>query len=54
VTEELVTAEDEELVNTFNNKSSLCRRGCACYLLHACFLLISFFDPEDGSEMFLP
>jgi hypothetical protein len=25
----------------------------ACYLLHAGFLLGSFFDPEDGGEMFL-
>jgi hypothetical protein len=23
------------------------------YLLHACFLLGLFFDPEDGGDMFL-
>jgi hypothetical protein len=26
---------------------------CACYLLHAGFLLGLFFDPEDGGDMFL-
>jgi hypothetical protein len=25
----------------------------ACYLLHADFLLVSFFDPEDAGDMFL-
>jgi hypothetical protein len=25
----------------------------ACYLLHAGFLLILFFNPEDGGVMFL-
>jgi hypothetical protein len=26
----------------------------ACYLLHADFLLILFFDPKDEGDMFLP
>jgi hypothetical protein len=25
----------------------------ACYLLHAGFMFILFFDPEDGGDMFL-
>jgi hypothetical protein len=28
-------------------------KSSACYPLHARFLLGSFFDPEDGGEMFL-
>jgi hypothetical protein len=29
------------------------RFGGTCYIFHAGFLLGSFFDPEDGSDMFL-
>jgi hypothetical protein len=28
-------------------------QSCACYFLHTGFLLGLFFDPEDGSDMFL-
>jgi hypothetical protein len=36
--------------------SSGIKRCVVClvpYLLHACFLLDLFFDPEDGSDLFL-
>jgi hypothetical protein len=38
----------------FNNKpGKKAVSFCACYLIHAGFLLGLFFDPEDGSDMFL-
>jgi hypothetical protein len=38
-----------ESLLTFQRKKD----GSACHLLHAGFLLGLFFDPEDGSDMFL-
>jgi hypothetical protein len=29
------------------------KAGSLCYLLHVAFLLVLFFDPEDGGDMFL-
>jgi hypothetical protein len=37
----------------FGTLLSSAKWGSTCHPLHAGFLLVSFFDPEDGYNMFL-
>jgi hypothetical protein len=46
----------QNMQNLFLNKkhiASIFGVESSCYLLHVGFSLVAFFDPEDGSDMFL-
>jgi hypothetical protein len=44
-----------EISDRIGNKKEnlLAKNHFACYLLHVRFLLVLFYDPEDGGDIFL-
>jgi hypothetical protein len=45
----------EEYVTTSSGSKNKAKKkpACACYLIHAGFVLGLYFDSEDGGDMFL-
>jgi hypothetical protein len=50
---ELCFKEELYLLGYYTVKSVGSHLRLACCLIHAGFLLVLFFDPEDGGDMFL-